>query len=216
MVVLRVSLAGEFSRFGKFPIHPKNPTQFFFDRSHLELGGGETLGFDGALLWGIRNHCTSRVYTAQSTLKARMSNQSIFPLIEVPHTFQESSCEARGGWVKWGELSCAEMRAAEPERPRPEVPLERIPPRIGEPGRPDTRGREDRGKRRVRPTAPWSLRRTVSHRSPAVVVVVVFHHTDDLKWVDFKVSCAHPPVTKVPTRGLVVRRTFVLNHEPRR
>ena len=119
--------------------------QFFFDRSHLEFGGGKTLGFDGALLWGIRNHCTSRVYTAQSTLKARMSNQSIFPLIEVPHTFQESSCEARGGWVKWGELSCAERRAAEPERPRPEVPLERIPPRIGEPGRPDTRGREDRG-----------------------------------------------------------------------
>ena len=60
------------------------------------------------------------------------------------------------------------------------------------------------------------MRRTVSHRSPAVVVVVVFHPTDDLKWVDFKVSCANPPVTKVSTRGLVVRRTFVLNHEPRR
>ena len=25
--------------------------------------GGKTLGFDGALLWGIRNHSTSRVYT---------------------------------------------------------------------------------------------------------------------------------------------------------
>ena len=148
-------------------------------------------------------HCT--VYTEGQ------NEQAIFPLIEVPHTFQESSCEARGGWVKWGELSCAERRAAEPERPRPEVPLERIPPRIGEPGRPDTRGREDRGKRRVRLAAPWSLRRTVSNWSPAVVVVVVFHPTDD-----FKVSCAPPPVTKVPTRGLVVRRTFVLNHEPRR
>ena len=38
-VELSAFRSGEFSRFGNFQFTPKNPTQFFFDRSHLELGG---------------------------------------------------------------------------------------------------------------------------------------------------------------------------------